>query len=121
MCIRDSLGTVPGCVYTDPEIACAGLTADEAKERGIQVKVCKYPMSANGKSVLSLQERGFVKVLADPASGRILGAQMMCARATDMISQFVQAIELGLTLENLGNLIYPHPTFSEAIGEAVRE
>ena len=115
------LGTVPGCVYTDPEIACAGLTADEAKERGIQVKVCKYPMSANGKSVLSLQERGFVKVLADPASGRILGTQMMCARATDMISQFVQAIELGLTLENLGNLIYPHPTFSEAIGEAVRE
>ena len=114
------LGTVPGCVYTDPEIATAGLTADEAKEQGIPVKICKYPMSANGKSVLSLQERGFVKVLADPDSGRVLGAQMMCARATDMISQFVQAIEMGLTLENLGNVIYPHPTFSEAIGEVSR-
>lgn len=115
------LGTVPGCVYTDPEIACAGLTADEAKEQGIPVKVCKYPMSANGKTVLSLQERGFMKVLADPDSGRILGAQLMCARATDMISQFVQAIEMGLTLENMGNVIYPHPTFCEAIGEAVRD
>jgi dihydrolipoamide dehydrogenase len=77
-------------------------------------------MSANGKTVLSLQERSFIKVIADKETGKVLGAQMMCARATDMISQFAQAIVNGLTLDDMSRVIYPHPTFSEGIGEAVK-
>ena len=112
---------IPSCVYTSPEIGCVGLDADTAKSRGIAVITKKYPMSANGKTLIAREERGFIKVLADKDSRRILGAQMMCARATDMISQFTQAIANGLTLEDMERVVYPHPTFSEGIGEAVRE
>jgi dihydrolipoamide dehydrogenase len=114
------ISIVPSCIYTSPEIASVGLSSDEAKEKGLDVISKKYPMSANGKTVLSLQERGFIKVIADKETGRILGAQMMCARATDMISQFAQAVANGLTLKDMSKVIYPHPTFSEGIGEAVR-
>ena len=78
-------------------------------------------MGANGKTVLSLQERSFIKVIAEAETKRVLGAQMMCARATDMISQFTQAIANKLTLEDMGKVIYPHPTFSEAIGKTVEQ
>lgn len=114
------LSVIPGCVYTDPEIGCAGITADEAKAAGMEVISRKYVMGANGKSILSGQERGFIKVVAAADTHRILGAQMMCARATDMISQFSAAIVNDLTLEEMARVIFPHPTFSEAIGEAVR-
>ncbi len=112
---------VPSCVYTSPEIGCVGISADEAKEQGRPVITKKYLMSANGKSILSQQERGLIKVVADSESHRILGAQMMCARATDMISQFGVAIVNGLTLEDVARAIFPHPTFSEGILEAVRD
>lgn len=112
---------IPACVYTNPEIASVGMTQDEAKKEGIEVIARKYPMTANGKTVLSGQERGFIRVIAKKENRRILGAQMMCARATDMISEFSLAIEQGLTLEQMGSIVRPHPTFSEAIGEAVRE
>ena len=111
---------VPSCIYTSPEIASVGISADEAKEKGLEVVSKKYPMSANGKTVLSLQERGFIKVIADKETGKVLGAQMMCARATDMISQFAQAVVNGLTLDDMSRVIYPHPTFSEGIGESVK-
>lgn len=111
---------VPGCVYTNPEIGSVGITQEEAKAQGISVITKKYPMSANGKSLLSGQERGFIKVVADSETHRILGAQMMCARATDMISEFGTAIVNGLTLEQMGSVIRPHPTFAEGITEAVR-
>ncbi|MDO4345110.1 MAG: dihydrolipoyl dehydrogenase [Eubacteriales bacterium] len=115
----EDLSVIPSCVYTSPEIASVGITPDEAKRQGLHVRTVKYPMSANGKSVLSAQERGFVKVTADAESQKILGAQMMCARATDMISAFSQAISLGLTWEQMASVVYPHPTFSEGIKEAV--
>ena len=114
------LSVIPGCVYTDPEIGCAGITADEAKAAGLEVISRKYVMGANGKSILSGQERGFIKVVAAADTHRILSAQMMCARATDMISQFSAAIVNGLTLEDLARVVFPHPTFSEAMGEVVR-
>lgn len=113
-------GVVPACVYTNPEIGAVGITADEAKQAGLSVKTMKYGMSANGKSILSLQERGFIKVVADKESGRILGAQMMCARATDMISEFAVAVSRGLTVEEMASVIRPHPTFSEGITEVMR-
>lgn len=118
MDIRTDL--IPSCVYTSPEIASVGISADQAKAMGISVVTKKYLMSANGKSVLSLQERGFIKVVADSENRRILGAQMMCARATDMISQFAVAIANELTLEDMAKTVFPHPTFSEGILEAVR-
>lgn len=111
---------IPGCVYTDPEIGCVGLTQEDAKQQGMEVTVKKYPMSANGRTVLSGQERGFIKVVADAQSHRILGAQMMCARATDMIGEFASAVVNGLTLEQMGAVVRPHPTFSEAISEVTR-
>ncbi len=108
---------IPSCIYTNPEIASVGITADEAKAIGKKVISLKYPTGANGKSLLSLQERGFVKIIADAENKKILGAQLMCARATDMISQFTAAIANNLTLEDLGKIIFPHPTFNESIGK----
>ena len=114
------LKVIPGCVYTNPEIAVVGITASQAKESGIDVITKKYPMMANGKSVLTIQERGFIKVVAEKKTEKILGAQIMCARATDIISQFTQAIVNEMTLSQMAQVIYPHPTFSEGIGELVR-
>jgi len=115
------ISTIPSCVYTDPEIASVGLTADEAKEKNIPIKTGKYIMSVNGKSVLSMQERGFIKLVADPETNRILGGQLMCARATDMIGEIGLAISKGLTAEDLADVVMAHPTFSEGIGEAAIE
>ena len=95
------------------------MTEDEAKEKGIAVKVGKFIMSANGKSLITKEERGFIKVVAEEESGVIVGAQMMCARATDMIAVFAEAVANKLTAEQMERVIYPHPTFSEGIGEAV--
>ncbi len=111
---------VPACVFTDPEIASVGLSADEAKKAGIAVKSIKYVTGANGKSVLTGQERGFIRILTDPESGKILGAQMMCARASDMIGEFSSAIVNGLTVDQISMAIRPHPTFNEMIWEMTR-
>lgn len=112
--------TVPACIYTSPEIAAVGLTLEEARDRGLAADSRKYPMSANGKSLLSQQERGFIKVVFEKESHRLLGAHLMCARASDLISEMTQAIVRGSTLEELAAVIRPHPTFSEGITEAVR-
>ena len=117
---KTNLKTVPSCVYTNPEIASVGITAEEAKELEIPIVVKKYLMSANGKSLLSNQERGFIKVVAQEKTGEIIGAQMMCARATDMISEFTMAITQKMTLENMASVIRPHPTFSEGITEVTK-
>ena len=114
------LVSVPACIYTNPEIASVGADPDKCKEEGREVIVKKYPMGANGKSVLTEQERGFIKVTADAKTRKIIGASMMCARATDMITTFTQAIVNGLTIEDMQSIMYPHPTFCEGIGEAVR-
>ncbi len=118
---HQNLALVPSCVYTEPEIACVGLTADAAKAAGIASITGKYIMSVNGKSVLSLQERGFIKIVADAQTRRILGAQLMCARATDMIGECTLAIANGLTVEQMLAAIRPHPTFAEGIGEALEK
>lgn len=115
------LSIVPGCVYTDPEIASAGMTEDQAKEKGIAVKCGKFIMSANGKSIITQEERGFIKVVAEEGTGKILGAQMMCARATDMIGEFVTAITNGLTVKQMLRGMRSHPTYNEGIGEALEE
>ncbi|MBQ6735605.1 MAG: dihydrolipoyl dehydrogenase [Lachnospiraceae bacterium] len=110
---------IPACVYTEPEIASVGLTKEEAAAQGLRVLSKKYPMSANGKTVITDGERGFIKIISEEESGRILGAQMMCERATDMISQFATAITAGLTTDQMKQTVFPHPTFSEGISGAL--
>ena len=110
---------VPSCIYTEPEIASVGITADEAKAKGIAVKTGKYLMSGNGKSIIDLQERGFIKVVADAETDRLLGIQMMCGRATDLISEFTMAIANGMTRAQLLKGMRPHPTYCEGITEAL--
>ena len=106
---------------TDPEIASAGITEDAAKEQGIKVKTGKFIMSANGKSLITKEERGFIKIVADEETDVILGAQMMCARATDMIGEFVTAIANKMTVAQLLKGMRAHPTYNEGIGEALEE
>jgi len=110
---------VPSCVYTTPEIASVGITADEAKKAGREVITGKYVMNGNAKTVIEQQERGFIKLVFDKETECLLGAQLMCARATDLISELVTAVSLGLTREQLARTMRPHPTFSEGITEAV--
>lgn len=115
------LSIVPSCVYTDPEIASVGITEEEAKEQGIEIAVGKFMMSANGKALITKEERSFVKVIADASRKNILGAQMMCARATDMIGEFGTAIANQLTAEQLLKAMRAHPTYNEAVAEALEE
>lgn len=91
------------------------------KSRKFPVQVGKFMMSANGKSLISKEERGFIKVIAHKDTRVILGAQMMCARATDMIGEFVTAVVNELTVEQLLAGMRAHPTYNEAVGEALEE
>lgn len=109
---------VPSCVYTSPEIASVGLTETEAKERSIDIVVGKAPMSGNAKTLITREDRSFAKILAN-ADGVIVGAHLMCGRATDMIGELATAIANGLTVEELSRVVRPHPTFEEAIGDAL--
>ena len=110
---------IPSCVYTSPEAACTGITEDEARAQGYDVIVHKYSMSGNGKSVLTGNDRGFIKVVADRSNHCILGAQMVCERASDMISEFTMAIVNHLTLTDMAKAVRPHPTYSEAISDSL--
>lgn len=115
------LSVIPGCVYTDPEIASVGITEEEAKAKGIGIRKGKFLMSGNGKTLIEQGERGFVKLLFDAETDVILGAQLMCARATDLISELATAIVNRLTAKQLASVIRPHPTFTEAVTEAVED
>ena len=115
------LAIVPSCIYTSPEIASVGITEEDAKASATPVKIGKYITSANGKSLISKEERGFVKIIAHADTGEILGAQMMCARATDMIGEMATAIANKLTPSQLLKGMRAHPTYNEAVGEALEE
>lgn len=114
------LDAVPSCVYTDPEIATVGLDEEAANAAGISVKVGKFLLTGYGKSLIEKSKRSFIKVIAEQQTGKILGAQLMCARATDLIGEFSQAIVLGHTAAEMQSIIRPHPTHAEAITEALR-
>lgn len=115
------LTAVPGCIYTSPEIASVGMTADEAKEAGRAVKTGKFVMFSNSRTMIKDGDRGFIKLVSDEETGAILGAQLMCERATDMISELTTAVVNGLTAEQLLKVMRPHPTFNEAISEALED
>ena len=108
----------PNCVYTDPEIAHVGLGEKDAKDKGIAVKIGKFPFAASGRALTLGQTEGFVKVLADAESGRLLGAHIVGPRATDLIAEATLAIQNGLTLEQVDLTIHAHPTLPESVLEA---
>src|SRR3989449_5620073 len=108
----------PNCVYTDPEIAHVGLGEKEAKEKGISVSVGRFPFAASGRALTLGQTDGFVKVIADAESGKLLGAHIIGPRATDLIAEATLAIQNGLTLEQIDLTIHAHPTLPESLMEA---
>ena len=115
------LSIVPSCVYTRPEIASVGMTEQEAKDAEIPVKVGKVTMFSNGRTVIVNGDRGFMKVLAHAKTRKILGVQMMGVNVSDMIGELGLAIANGLTPEDLLSAMRPHPTFEEAMSDALRD
>ena len=115
------LSIVPSCVYTRPEIASVGMTEQEAKDAGIPCKVGKVTMFSNGRTVILNGDRGFMKVLAHAETRKILGVQLMCSNASDMIGAWGEAIANGLTPEDMCRAMRPHPTFEEAMTDALRD
>jgi dihydrolipoamide dehydrogenase len=109
---------VPGCTYADPQIASVGLTEAQAKEKGFEVKVGRFPFRVNGKAIASGELDGFVKTVVDGKTGALLGAHMIGGEVTEMIQGFALAITMEATEAELQATIYPHPTMSEAMHEA---
>jgi dihydrolipoamide dehydrogenase len=113
----DSLA-VPRCVYTLPEVASVGLTEKEAKEKGYEIKVGRFPFSANGKATVLGERTGFVKIVSEVKYGEILGMNIFGPHATDLIGEAVLAMTLEGTAQDIARAIHPHPTLTEALKEA---
>ncbi|MDO4229630.1 MAG: dihydrolipoyl dehydrogenase [Capnocytophaga sp.] len=112
-------GNIPGCTYCTPEIASVGLTEKQAREKGYEIKVGKFPFSASGKAKAGGNSDGFVKVIFDAKYGEWLGCHMIGAGVTDMIAEAVVARKLETTGHEILKAVHPHPTMSEAVMEAV--
>ena len=112
---------VPSCVYCRPEIAVVGMTEAEARAEGIQVKTGKCVMGGNARTLIEDPGRSFMKVLADAGSGEIIGAQLMCPNAADIISQISEAIANRMTPQRLLLAMRPHPSFEEALTDALAD
>jgi len=106
---------IPGCTYTEPQIGSVGLTEAQAKEKGLQVKVGKFPFSANSKASIVDSHEGFIKVVADAKFGEILGVHIIGPQATELIAEAVTALELEATVEEMMFTIHAHPTLAEAM------
>jgi dihydrolipoamide dehydrogenase len=109
---------VPAIIYTDPEVAAVGLGEDSAKAKGIDVRIGKFFFAANARAVAADAVDGFVKIIADAKTDRILGAQIIGRSASELISEVVTHLEYGGSAEDLGRTIHAHPTLSEAVKEA---
>ena len=110
---------IPGCTYCAPQIASVGLTEQAAKEEKRDIRVGKFRFAANGKAIALGEDQGLVKVIFDKGSGALLGAHMIGAEVTELIQGYVIAMNLETTEEELMHTVFPHPTLSEMMGEAV--
>jgi dihydrolipoamide dehydrogenase len=110
---------IPGCTYCHPQVASVGLTEAKAKEAGRDIRVGRFPFVANGKAIAQGEDQGMVKVIFDKKTGQLLGAHMAGAEVTELIQGFVVAMNLETTEEELFHTIFPHPTISETMKEAV--
>ncbi len=109
---------IPNVVYTYPEIATVGKSEEELKAAGVAYNVGKFPFTANGRAKVNLTTDGFVKILADAKTDRVLGVQLICADAGNMIAEAVIAMEFGASAEDIARTCHAHPTLSEAVKEA---
>ena len=116
---RIDYGNIPGCTYCTPEIASVGLTEKQAKEKGYEIKVGKFPFSASGKATANGDTDGFVKVIFDAKYGEWLGCHMIGTGVTEMIAEAVAARKLETTGHEILKTVHPHPTLSESVMEAV--
>jgi dihydrolipoamide dehydrogenase len=117
--LRDNL--IPNAVYSLPEIASVGMTEEEAKKEGYEIKVGRFPFKAIGKAIAIGSEEGFVKIISDKKWDQILGVQIVGPHATDLIAEAVIAIKLEATSEVLADTIHAHPTLSESVKEAAED
>lgn len=108
----------PGATYCQPQIASTGVTEKQAQEQGLDFKVGKFPFTASGKAVAANASEGFVKVISDASTGEILGAHIIGADATELITEYCLAMEMEGTIDEIHNTIHAHPTLSEALAEA---
>lgn len=116
-----SLPIVPNCIYTEPEIATVGITEQTANHLGMKVRCGVCSMDGNGKSIIAREESGFIRLIFEAYSNTIVGAQMVCPRATDMIGEMATAIANGLTAGQLSRAMRAHPTYSEGIAVAIED
>jgi dihydrolipoamide dehydrogenase len=110
---------IPGCTYCTPQIASVGLTEAAAKEKKLDIRVGRFPFVGNGKAIALGEDQGLVKVIFDKKTGQLLGAHMVGAEVTELIQGYVVAMNLETTEEELMHTIFPHPTLSEMMKEAV--
>jgi dihydrolipoamide dehydrogenase len=110
--------TVPWCVFTIPEIARVGMTEEEAKAEGYEIKVGRFPYAASGKALSMRETDGFVKVISDTELGDLLGVHILGAHASDLIHEAAVAIRLGASVVDLAHTIHAHPTLAEAVMES---
>ncbi len=110
--------TIPTAIFSDPEIAIAGITEEEAKKRGLKVVTSRASFGASGRAMSQMETDGFVKLIADPENNVLLGAEIVGPHASDLISEVALALEMGATVEDLGYTVHPHPTLPEMIMEA---
>jgi dihydrolipoamide dehydrogenase len=110
---------IPGCTYCSPQIASVGLTEQAAKEKKLDIRVGRFPFAGNGKAIALGEDQGLVKVIFDKKSGQLLGAHMVGAEVTELIQGYVVAMNLETTEEELMHTVFPHPTLSEMMKEAV--
>ncbi len=112
-------GKIPGCTYCQPQIASVGITEAKAKEQGLDIRVGRFPFVGNGKAIALGEDQGLVKTIFDRKTGQLLGAHMVGAEVTELIQGFVIAMNLETTEEELIHAVFPHPTLSETMHEAV--
>jgi dihydrolipoamide dehydrogenase len=110
---------IPGCTYCAPQIASVGLTEAAAKHNKLDIRVGRFPFVGNGKAIALGEDQGLVKVIFDKATGQLVGAHMIGAEVTELIQGYVVAMNLETTEEELMHTVFPHPTLSEMMGEAV--
>jgi len=109
---------VPACIFTEPEIASVGLTPAKAEEQGLEIKVGRFMFGGLGKALAMGKGQGFVQLVVDKSTDKILGCQIMSAHASDLIHELALAIQVGVTAEDIGKTVHAHPSLAEAIMEA---
>ncbi|AEF93050.1 dihydrolipoamide dehydrogenase [Desulfotomaculum nigrificans CO-1-SRB] len=112
---------VPSCIYTSPELACVGVTEEQAKNQGIDVVVGKSQFTGSGKALAMGENKGLVKIIAEAATGKILGVHIVGPQATSLIAEAALAIKLGATVEDVAETIHAHPSLPETIMEAAEQ